>query len=111
MRRRTIPRFKSDREAAAFWDRHASTSYLADLREVTVRVTPALRERIIARATAKKGRRPQAADEVPQADTVTVRLAPEKFAAVRSVADRKSVQCEDLIARWITAGLEREQAG
>ncbi len=50
MRRRTIPKFKSDREAAAFWDRHASTSYLSDLEEVTVRVIPALRRQIAARA-------------------------------------------------------------
>ncbi len=111
MRRRTIPRFKSDREAAAFWDRHASTSYLADLKEVTVRILPALRERVVARAAAKRGRQPQASDEVPPTDTVTVRLSPQKLAEVRSVADRKSVRCEDLIERWIKAGLEREQAG
>lgn len=108
MRRRTIPKFTSDREAAAFWDRHASTSYLDDLAEVTVRVLPALRKRIVTRAKAKKRRRLQAADQVPSADAVTVRLAPAKLAALRSVAHRKSVRCEDLIERWITAGLERE---
>lgn len=111
MRRRTIPKFKSDREAAEFWDRHASTSYLADLQEVTVRIAPALRTRIIARATAKKSRRPEAADQVSPADAVTVRLSPKKLAAARSVADRKSVPCEDLIEQWIMAGLERDHAG
>ena len=111
MKRRTIPRFRSDREAAAFWDRHASTSYLADLEEVTVRVLPELRKQIVARAKARKGRRSQAADHVPPTDAVTVRLAPKKLEAVRTVADRKSVRCEDLIEQWITAGLKREQAG
>jgi len=111
MRPRAIPKFKSDRAAAAFWDRHASTSYLADLREVTVRILPALRKRALRRAKAQQGLRPRSGDAVAPTDAVTVRLAPEKLAAVRTVADRKSVRCEDLIGRWITAGLKREQAG
>ena len=111
MRRRTIPKFKSDREAAAFWDRHASTSYLADLEEVTLRILPALRKHVVARAKTQRGRRPQAADKMAPSDAVSVRLAPEKLAAVRTVAGRKSVRCEELIKRWITAGLKREQAG
>jgi len=110
MRRRTIPKFKTDREAAAFWDRHASTSYLNDLEEVSVRVLPALRKQIAARARARKGPRPQAAADARPVDAVTVRLAPAKLAAVRSVAVRKSVRCEDLIEGWITDGLKRAQA-
>ena len=111
MKRKTIPRFRSDREAAAFWDRHSSTSYLHELEEVTVRVLPALRKHILTRATVRKGRRAQSADDVRPTAAVTVRLAPKKLAAVRTVADRKSVPCEDLIEQWITAGLEREQSG
>ena len=110
MRRRMIPKFKSDREAAAFWDRHDSTSYLSDLEEVTVRVLPALRKQIAARAKARKGPTPQTVDEARPADAVTVRLAPAKLAAVKTVAVQKSVRCEDLIERWITDGLKRAQA-
>ena len=110
MRRRMIPKFKSDREAAAFWDRHDSTSYLSDLEEVTVRVLPALRKQIAARARARKGPRPQTGDEARPADAVMVRLAPAKLAAVKTVAVQKSVRCEDLIERWITDGLKRAQA-
>ena len=66
MRRRMIPKFKSDREAAAFWNRHDSTSYLSDLEEVTVRVLPALRKQIAARTRARKGPRPQTAGEARQ---------------------------------------------
>ena len=105
-----IPKFKSDREAAAFWDRHASTSYLSDLEEVTVRVLPALRKQIAARAGTRKGPRPQTGDEARPADAVMVRLAPAKLAAVKTVAVQKSVRCEDLIERWITDGLKRAQA-
>ena len=111
MRRTTVPRFKSDREAAAFWDRRASASYLADLKEVTVRILPALRRRVVARAKARRRRRARAGDDVQVSDAVTVRLAPAKLAAVRTVAGRKHVPCDELIERWITAGLEREEAG
>lgn len=107
MRYKTIPKFRSDREAAAFWDRHASTSYLSDLEEVTVRIRPALRKQIAARARARKGPRAQTADESRSAGDVMVRLAPAKLAAVRTVAVRTSVRCEDLIERWITDGLKR----
>lgn len=110
MRRRTIPKFKSDRVAAAFWDRHASTSYLGDLEAVTVRVLPALRKQIAARASARHGQGPQVGDDAGPADGVTIRLAPAKLAAVRTVAVRRNVRCEDLIERWITAGLKRAQA-
>jgi hypothetical protein len=109
MRRRTIPKFKSDREAAAFWDRHSSTAYLSDLEEVTVRVLPALRRRIAARARARKGPPAQTTDGARSANAVMVRLAPAKLAAVKTVAVRKSVRCEDLIERWITDGLKRAQ--
>ena len=105
-----IPKFKSDREAAAFWDRHASTSYLGDLEEVTVRVLPALRKQIAARARARKRPWPQTAGEARPGDAVMVRLAPAKLAAVKTVAVRKSVRCENLIERWITNGLRRAQA-
>jgi len=111
MKRRTIPKFASDREAAAFWDHHSSTSYLHELEEVTVKVLPALRRQIVTRAKARRGRRAQGADDVPPTEAVTVRLAPKKLAAVRTVADRKSVPCEDLIEQWITAGLKRERSG
>ena len=109
MKRRMIPKFTSDREAAAFWDRHASTSYLSDLEEVTVRVLPALRKQIAARARARKGSRPQTAGEARPVDAVMVRLAPAKLAAVKTIAVQKSVRCEDLIERWITDGFKRAQ--
>ena len=109
MRRRTIPKFKSDREAAAFWDRHASTSYLSDLEEVTVRVMPALHKQIAARTRTQRGPRPHTTGGARPADAVMVRLAPAKLAAMRTVAVRKSVRCEDLIERWITDGLKRAQ--
>ncbi len=111
MKRRTIPRFKGDREAAAFWDRRASTSYLADLEAVTVQILPALRKRVVTRSKPKKGPQVRVADEVSPTGAVTIRLAPEKVAALKGVAHRKNVRCEDLIETWIMAGLEQDQAG
>ena len=49
-----IPRFRDDREAAEFWATHDSTPYQRELREVAVKVSPALRQRVTARAEIKK---------------------------------------------------------
>jgi hypothetical protein len=55
-RRTRIPRFKSDREAADFWATHDSTPYVAELKPAELKLSPALRRRVKARAAAKKRR-------------------------------------------------------
>lgn len=51
-----IPRFKSDREAADFWATHDSMPYVPELKPVELKLSPALRRRVKARAAAKKNR-------------------------------------------------------
>ncbi len=55
-RRSRIPRFKSDREAADFWATHDSTPYASELKPAELKLSPALRRRVKARAAAKKRR-------------------------------------------------------
>jgi hypothetical protein len=43
-----IPRLKDDRKAAGFWAAHDSTPYGQELREVILKVSPALRRRVAA---------------------------------------------------------------
>ena len=57
MRQLKIPRFKDDREAAEFWATQDSTPYQQELREIAVKVAPALRQRITARTEARRGKR------------------------------------------------------
>lgn len=98
MRRRPkIPRFKDDREAAEFWATQDSTPYLRDLREVPVKVSPALRRRVAERAELKK--------------PVTLRLEPRQIEAAKRVARLKSIPYQTLLRVWIAEGLAKERAG
>lgn len=98
MRRRPkIPRFKDDREAAEFWATQDSTPYLRDLREVPVRVSPALRRRVAERAELKK--------------PVTLRLETRQIEAAKRVARLKSIPYQTLLRVWIAEGLAKERAG
>ena len=96
-RKATVPKFKTDREAADFWATHDSTPYLSELREVSVRVSPALRRAVAERATAKK--------------PVTLRLEPQQIAAAKELARRKSIPYQTLLRMWIAQALDRERAG
>lgn len=95
-RKATVPKFKTDRDAADFWAAHDSTPYLSELREVSVRVSPALRA-VAERAAAKK--------------PVTLRLEPHQIAAAKEVARRKSIPYQTLLRMWIAQALDRERAG
>ena len=96
-RKRDIPKFKSDRQAAEFWATHDSAPYAGALREVAVKAAPALRRRVAERAELKK--------------PVTLRLEPQQIAAAKQVAKRKSVPYQTLLRMWIAEGLTKERVG
>jgi predicted DNA binding CopG/RHH family protein len=96
-RKTTIPKFKTDREAADFWAVHDSTPYLPELRKVSMKVSPALRRAVAERAAAKR--------------PVTLRLEPQQIAAAKELARRKSIPYQTLLRMWIAQALERERAG
>ncbi|MBI2468639.1 MAG: hypothetical protein HYV62_12640 [Candidatus Rokubacteria bacterium] len=92
-----MPRFKDDREAAEFWATHDSAPYIGRLREVRVKIAPALRRRVVTRAQAKK--------------PVTLRLEPQQIAAAKLVAREKSLPYQTLLRMWIAEGLAKARTG
>jgi len=92
-----FPTFKDDCEAADYWATHDSTPHVGKLREVAVKVSPALRRRVAARAGAKK--------------PVTLRLEPQQIEAAKRLARRKSIPYQTRLRMWIAEGLTRERAG
>jgi predicted DNA binding CopG/RHH family protein len=94
-RRRKIPAFRSDRDAAHYWARHDSAAYAKDLPRVVVKASPALRRRVAARA--KK--------------PVTLRLEEGQILAAKQVAERMSVPYQTLLRMWIGERLAKERAG
>lgn len=79
-----IPKFKDDREAAAFWETHSFEDYHGDTREAEIRFI-------------KKPKK-----------TVAVRLDPEDIQFVESIAERKGLSYTALIRMWIKEQLARE---
>lgn len=93
--RRTIPAFRSDREAAEYWTKHDSAAYAKQLPTVAVKASPALRRRVAARA--KK--------------PVTLRLEEGQIAAAKRAAERMSIPYQTLLRMWIAERLAKERAG
>ena len=94
-RRRKIPVFRSDREAADYWAKHDSASHAKDLPAVTVKASPPLRRRVAARA--KK--------------PVTLRLEAGQIATAKRTAERMSIPYQTLLRMWIAERLARERVG
>ena len=97
MTHRSFPKFKTDREAAAFWDVHDSTPYVEDLPETRMKVAAGLRRRVVARARARQA--------------VVLRLEPRQIAAVKRLALRRRIPYQTLLRTWISEGIERATTG
>jgi predicted DNA binding CopG/RHH family protein len=89
-----LPRFKSDREAADSWATHDAAPYVHAMKEVRLKLDPALRRRIKARAAQKK--------------PVTLRLEMGQISAAKVLAQRKSMPYQTLLRMWIAERLARE---
>jgi predicted DNA binding CopG/RHH family protein len=72
-----IPRFKTDKEAAKFWDTHSFAGYAEDAASTKIRFV-------------KKTKK-----------SITVRLDPEDIARVGEIAEKKGLNYTALIRMWI----------
>lgn len=94
-RRRKVPVFRTDREAADYWAKHDSASHAKDLPVVAVKASRALRRRVAARA--KK--------------PVTLRLEEGQIATAKRTAERMSIPYQTLLRMWIAERVAKEQVG
>ena len=91
-----IPKFKSDREAAEYFESHSVANVWDQLAEAPqARPLPALAKKI-------RDRRAQAKSPI------SIRLAPEQIAAAKKIAAAKSVGYQTQLRMWIAEGLRRE---
>jgi predicted DNA binding CopG/RHH family protein len=96
MKRRRKPSvFRSDREAADSWANHDSAGHAKGLPAVTVKASPALRQRVAAHA--KK--------------PVTLRLEEGQIATAKRVAERMAIPYQTLLRTWIAERLTKERIG
>src|SRR5580658_8364094 len=91
-----LPKFKSDHEAAEYFESHSVASVWEQLAETPqAKPSPALAKRI-------RDRRAQAKSPI------SLRLAPEQIAAAKRIAAAKSVGYQTQLRMWIAEGLCRE---
>ena len=80
-----VPKFKTDQEAAKFWETHSFEDYHRDTEEAGIRFV-------------KKPKK-----------TVAVRLDPDDIKSVETIAERKGLSYTSLLRMWIKENLAREK--
>ncbi len=83
-----IPTFKTDKEAAEWFDTHDTAPYMDSLEKVKERI-------VVIRSW-------------PPAGSLGVRLPAEYLEAIKKAADRKGVPFQMLIQTWLAEKLEQE---
>ena len=79
-----IPKFKTDEEAARFWEIHSFKDYYKDTKDAEIRFI----------------KRPK--------KTVAIRLDPEDIKSVEVIAERKGLSYTALLRMWIKEYLAKE---
>ncbi|MBM4348941.1 MAG: hypothetical protein FJ106_03535 [Deltaproteobacteria bacterium] len=79
-----IPKFKTDEEAARFWETHRFEDYHRDTKEAEIRFI-------------KKTKK-----------VITIRLDPDDIKSVEVVAQRKGLNYTSLLRMWIKENLSKE---
>lgn len=85
-----IPSFKTDQEAAEWFDTHDTAPYMDDLEQV--------QERIQVARTKKR----------PPRKAVGLRLRVDHLEAIKQVAERKGIPYQTLIQMWLVEKLRQE---
>jgi predicted DNA binding CopG/RHH family protein len=91
-----LPRFKSDREAAEYFDQHSVAGIWDQL--------PEAKPAKLSAALAKKIRERHARSKSP----ISLRLEPDQIAAAKNIAATKSVGYQTQLRMWIAEGIRRE---
>lgn len=91
-----LPRFRSDKEAADYFQTHSVADVWNQLPEAEpAKVSKALEKSIRERHTTAKS-------------PISIRLGPEQIAAAKKIAAAKSVGYQTQLRMWIAEGIRRE---
>jgi hypothetical protein len=91
-----LPKFKSDKEAAEYFQAHSVAGVWEDLPESPgVSLSPPLAKAIRERHAQAKS-------------PISLRLVPEQIAAAKKIAAKKSVGYQTQLRMWIAEGIRRE---
>jgi len=91
-----LPKFRSDKEAAAYFETHSVAELWDQL--------PAARPARPSKALTKSIRERHAGAKSP----ISIRLVPDQIEAAKRIAARKSVGYQTQLRMWIAEGIRRE---
>jgi predicted DNA binding CopG/RHH family protein len=91
-----LPRFRSDKEAADYFETHSVADVWKELPEV--------KPPKVSKALEKSIRERHAETKAP----ISIRLGPEQIAAAKKIAAAKSVGYQTQLRMWIAEGIRRE---
>lgn len=94
--RSPLPKFRSDREAAEYFDSHSVAEVWDELHEVE----PVKLTRALARSIRKRRNRAKS--------LVSLRLEPDQISAAKKIAAGKSIGYQTQLRMWIAEGIRRE---
>ncbi len=86
MKMKKIPKFKSEKEEADFWETHDSTDYLSETKEVKVKFTR------------------------PHKKLVSLRLDEKTIKELKKTANSKGIGYLQLIRMWVLERLKKTKA-
>lgn len=91
-----VPKFKSEKEEAEFWDTHSIVDYFDDMQEAApLKLSPKLKEKLEARRRNKV--------------LLTLRIDPRLIDQAKQVAEQKAIGYQTLMQMWIAEGLNHEK--
>lgn len=94
-----LPKFRSDKEAADYFQTHSVADVWDELPEIKpAKTSKVLKESIRERHLAAKS-------------PISIRLDPEQIAAAKKIAAAKSVGYQTQLRMWIAEGIKREAKG
>jgi predicted DNA binding CopG/RHH family protein len=94
-----LPRFRSDKEAAEYFETHSVADVWDQLPAgKKVKPAPALAKSIRERHESAKS-------------PISIRLVPEQIASAKKIAAAKSVGYQTQLRMWIAEGIQREMKG
>jgi predicted DNA binding CopG/RHH family protein len=90
-----IPKFKSEKEEARFWDTHDLSQYWDQLEEVDemIELAPELAKRIQERMKKRM---------------LAIRLEEWQIARTKEIAQKKGLPYQQLMRQWISKGIRQE---
>jgi len=91
-----IPKFKSEKEEAEFWDSRSSADVWDELEEADIKPTPELKASIKERSQSRL-------------KMVSLRLREEQIQAVKAIAAEKDIPYQTLLRSWISQAIRAER--